>query len=165
MPTVVQLTRKLLEMPQVRLPADVTLRHFGGPEDIEVWLELRRRAFARQRVGVGDWQRADFEREFLNKSWWAADRMWFAQDVSQPGPAVPVGTVTLAQRGEHLDARPVVHWLAVLPGYRRRGVGRLLVSALELAVWNCGQRQIWLETHSQWIEAAKLYRAMGYELA
>ena len=54
------------------------MRHYQGPEDVAVWLDLRRRAFARQRVGVRDWDASDFEREFLEKSWWRPDAMWFA---------------------------------------------------------------------------------------
>jgi GNAT superfamily N-acetyltransferase len=110
---------------------------------------------------VGDWDEADFRREFLNKPWWSPKRMWFAEGQGSESPIV--GTVTLAVRGEGPHAKPVVHWLAVLPGYRRRGIGRLLMATLEAAVWDAGGRQVWLETHSAWAEAARLYAALGYK--
>ena len=58
--------------------------------------------------------------------------------------------------------KPVIHWLAVVPGFRRRGLGRLLVRTVESTMWKQGERQIWLETHSGWREAAQLYAALGY---
>ncbi len=90
--------------------------------------------------------------------------MWFAELQRHPGGHYePVGTVTLARRGTPPDDRPVIHWLAVAPGFRRRGLGRLLVATVESAVWEAGERQIWLETHSGWQEAARLYAALGYD--
>ncbi len=163
MPTILQLTRKLVERPTVEPVAGVDLRNYDGPDDIDIWLDLRRRAFARQKLGVGNWDAGDFEREFLHKSWWRAQAMWFAETRSQLLPASVVGTVTLARRGDSPDARAAVHWLAVAPGYRRRGIGRLLVSTLEAGVWDAGGRQVWLETHVHWTEAAGLYRSLGYE--
>jgi GNAT superfamily N-acetyltransferase len=163
MATVIQMTRKLSERPVAPRISGVRLRDYAGSGDVEVWLELRRRAFARQKLGVGDWDAADFEREFLHKSWWRPEAMWFAEAQRLPLTAyAPVGTVTLARRGDSPDAKPVVHWLAVLGTYRRRGVGRLLIATLEAAVWDAGGRQVWLETHSAWTEAARLYEALGY---
>ncbi len=162
MTTVLQLTRTLSERPAAPGVADVRLRHYEGPQDNPVWLELRRRAFARQKVGVRDWDESDFEREFLGKGWWRPEAMWFAEMQPLLLPVTAVGTVTLARRGEGPLAKPVVHWLAVLPGYRRRRVGRLLMCALEAAVWDAGGRQVWLETHRDWLEAARLYESLGY---
>lgn len=161
MAIILQLTKRLSERPEAMESVGVELRHYAAADDIETWLDLRRRAFARQKVGIDNWDAADFEREFLNKPWWRPERMWLADALL--GPAKVVGTVTLARRGEPPAGKPVVHWLCVLPGYRRRGVGRLLLRTLETAVWDSGERQIWLETHSAWREAFELYRSLGYE--
>jgi GNAT superfamily N-acetyltransferase len=165
MATVLQLTRVLAERPPSLPMSDVCLRHYEGPRDIEIWLDLRRRAFARQKTGVADWDAVDFEREFLAKDWWREDAMWFAETHGALTPATAVGTVTLARRGAATDGRPVVHWLAVLPSFRRRRIGKLLMTALEQAVWDGGGRQVWLETHSQWDEAVRLYETLGYSPA
>jgi GNAT superfamily N-acetyltransferase len=165
MPVVMQLTRKLSERPRARVRDAVAVRSFQGQADVEVWLDLRRRAFARQPLGVRDWDASDFQREFIEKSWWRPEAMWFAETRPLLLPARPVGTVTLAYRGDLPDAKPVVHWLAVLPSHRRRGIGRLLMATLEAAVWDAGLRQVWLETHGQWAEAVRLYQALGYEPA
>jgi GNAT superfamily N-acetyltransferase len=165
MPIVQQLTKKLSSRPEPPPVAEVRLRHYAGRRDIETWLDLRRRAFARQKVGIGDWDAADFEREFLQKPWWRPECMWFAETQELLTSGEVVGTVTLARRGTPPDDKPVVHWLAVLPRFRQRGVGQLLMASLEAAVWDAGERQIWLETHQAWVEAARLYASLGYEPA
>jgi GNAT superfamily N-acetyltransferase len=143
----------------------IHLRHFAGPDDVELWLELRRRAFARQQVGISAWDAADFEREFLTKPWWRPEVMWLAETHTGPATREIVGTATLARRGQSPHDKPVAHWLCVHPAYRRRGIGRLLLSTLEAAAWDAGERQIWLETHAAWREAYELYCSAGYEPA
>ena len=113
---VLQLVRTLESRPSVVPVAGVTLRCYEGPWDIDPWLALRREAFAGEEFAVRGWTRADFEREFLEKSWWQVERMWLAE--SDDGALV--GTVTLAERGKDARAKPTVHWLAVSPAWRRR---------------------------------------------
>ncbi len=146
-------------MPSV---AGITLRHYQGPADIAVWLDLRRRAFARQSLGVRDWSPSEFQREILDKPWWNPRHLWFAEAQPLLMPAAPIGTVILARRGDDASSKAVVHWLAVLGSYRRRGIGRLLMAALETAAWDAGDRQVWLETHTQWAEAGQMYQRLGY---
>jgi ribosomal protein S18 acetylase RimI-like enzyme len=162
MANVLQLTKVLRARPQLHEIGGFGLRPYQGPHDIENWLDLRRRAFAKQKVGIRDWNEADFEREFLAKTWWRPSAMWFAECRGLLLPAKVVGTVTLARRGEPPEARPVVHWLCVSPAYRRQGVGKMLLTALEGTVWDAGERQVWLETHVAWAEALRLYEALGY---
>jgi ribosomal protein S18 acetylase RimI-like enzyme len=148
------------ELPPVH---GVTVRSFAGPQDVEAWLEIRHRAFAREKVGVRQWAAADFEAEFLAKPWWSPELLWFAETAADAqNPSRPIGTVARALRGAGPEARPVVHWLSVLPAWRRRGIGRLLLTQLHRSCWDAGYRQIWLETHSQWQAAVHLYRELGY---
>ncbi len=160
MATVRQLTKKLTSRPEPQQVGGIRLRHFAGNADIAAWLELRSRAFARQQLGVGGWTAEDFEREFLSKPWWRPECMWFAETVEDP--SMIVGTVTLARRQSASNDKPVVHWLAVLPRFRGRGVGELLMDTLEAAVWDTGERQVWLETHQAWAEAGRMYAKRGY---
>ena len=155
MTEILQLGRQLLTKPDLEPVEGVTLRTFGGREDIARWLEIRHRAFARLRVGVRQWDEPDFRREFLEKPWWQPEHLWFAESASN---VEPVGTVTLALRGQ----QPVVHWLAVLPAWRHRGVGAFLMSVLEARAWELGYRQLWLETHAAWESAVRLYKGRGY---
>ncbi len=179
MGNVVQLVHCLDCRPELPAVEGIELRHFAGPADIDVWLEIRRRAFARQQVGVRDWARADFAAEFLSKPWWRDEALWFARrlgsaDSGSPGVVrgvgtdvgtdvgTNVGTVTLGWRGPALSGKPVIHWLAVLPRERHRGIGRLLVRQVERLVWDAGGRAVHLETHAAWSEAAALYQSLGY---
>jgi len=162
MSAVLHLHHALTERPAEADCPTVGLRTYQGPSDIDHWLEIRERAFARERVGVSRWTHADFEREFLAKPWWKPEHLWFAVPVETAAAGKIVGTVTLARRGIGATSRPVIHWLAVLPVWRRQGVGRLLVRTLEIACWDSGEREILLETHAAWARAASLYSAMAY---
>lgn len=162
MSDVLHLCHALTERPLAADCPTVSLRTYQGPGDIDRWLEIRERAFARERVGVGRWTHADFEREFLAKPWWSPEHLWFAVPAESNAAERIVGTVTLARRGIGATSRPVIHWLAVLPAWRRQGVGRLLVRTLEIACWDAGEREILLETHAAWEKAARLYESLGY---
>ena len=163
MASVLHLHRALVERPpDLRLPG-VRVRTFAGPADVDVWLELRHKAFAREKIGVRAWDAADFQAEFLAKPWWNPERLWFA--LAEPTllkSAQAVGTVTLAERAGSSETVAVVHWLAVLPSWRRRGIGRLLLNTLHQAAWDAGYREVHLETHAGWTSAVKLYQAEGY---
>ena len=155
--SVLQLVRQLKDTPSIAPVPGVSVRTYAGGEDIAAWLMLREGAFAREKVGVRGWTVRDFEHEFLAKSWWNPQHVWFAE-----AGGLPVGTVTMALRGAGPRAKPAIHWLAVLPAWRRRGVGRLLVETLERAAWEAGYREVWLETHTQWDRALRLYQSLGY---
>lgn len=166
MARVLQLSKTLIERPSLPEADWVAIRTFGGREDIPLWLELRRRAFALMKVGVRDWDQDDFRREFLAKPWWNRDHLWIAETTpaaNAPRPRTAIGTVTLASRGGGPQGLPVVHWLAVHPAWRRKGVGRILMATLEGCVWDSGGRRIALETHEDWRSAAEFYGSLGYE--
>ena len=144
--------------------AGVQLRHFAGPDDIAPWLRLREAAFARQRLGVRQWTEEEFRAELLDKPWWSNERMWLAEGTAlDPAQQRLIGSVTWADRATTHEVRPAIHWLAVLPSYRRQGVGQLLMAALERSCWDAGYRQIWLETHVAWSAAGEFYQRLGYE--
>jgi GNAT superfamily N-acetyltransferase len=161
MAAVVHRKRRLHDRPASLSAPDIVLRNYRGEDDIAHWLRLREQAFARQKVGVRQWDLDDFRQELLEKPWWRPDWMWFAE--TSAGEAI--GTVTLAIRQSAAAEVPVVHWLCVLPRWRRRGIGRLLMNTLEKAAWDAGYCEVALETHEAWREAAAAYDAMGYRVA
>lgn len=162
MPIVLQLTRVLESQPVVEPVDRLSIRTFGGQKDVAAWLEIRRQAFARQKVGIRAWNERDFSAEFLQRDGWRPEYLWFAEWNPSNGPTVLVGTVGIAWRRQPPEGQPAIHWLAVLPSHRRQGIGKALVRTAEAACWNLGCRQIWLETHTAWREAASLYGALGY---
>lgn len=159
MTPVLHLRRRLDRRPVVTPAPDVGVRHFTAPDDVPDWLTLRARATAGLSPPVRPWTPDDFQAEMLTKPWWRDNRTWLA---IAGEPRSPVGAVTLAERAGALGTAPIVHWLLVDPAWRRRGVGRLLMSYLEQAAWDAGWREIQLETHTGWAAAVAFYRALGY---
>ncbi len=166
MATVLQLVKRLSDCPRPRVLPGIALRHYHDSRDIPTWLELRHRAFARAKPGVQRWTVADFEADLIGRPWWRPERLWFAM-AAEPGGGSPfaVGTVVLADRAVGGAIVPAVHWLAVAPTWRRRGVGRHLLETLETRAWELGHREVFLETHVGWTAAARLYESLGYEPA
>ena len=163
MERVVQLVKRVIPQTRIGGVSGVHLRTFELPADIESWLELRHRAFGRLSVGVRAWTRADFDQEFSSKPWWRPDRMWLAEATGIAGQPQLVGSVTLAKRISDRETKAVVHWLSVLPSWRRKGIATMLMSALESAAVEDGYSEVWLETHAAWTAAAAFYEKLGYE--
>ncbi len=156
--------RRQFDDPPVAADAlGIVVRHLKVPEDVPAWLALRERAMGGQIPAARPWTASDFRREMFGKVWWRSDRSWVAMtsDAGDEAPRV-VGAVTLAVREGAAGVVPVVNWLLVDPAFRRRGVGRALMSRLEQAVWDAGWREVQLETHAGWSAAVAFYQSMGY---
>ncbi len=159
MSSVLHFRRQLFRPPDVVNVPEFSMRTIAIPDDVAAWLALRERAMEDQVPRARAWSPADFFSEMQSKSWWRPERMWLAITGET---ALPIGAVTLALReGSHATV-PVVHWLLVDPAWRRRGVGRELMSHLELAAWDDGWREIELETHTGWAAAVAFYQSIGY---
>jgi GNAT superfamily N-acetyltransferase len=177
METVLHFRKELITPPVALAVAGVQLRTFMLPGDVSHWLKLRDRAMADQVPSVRSWTDADFHAEMISKPWWTSERTWLATagELRLAGPAtrrspaiqrdVPntiIGAVTLAVREGKTARAAVVHWLLVDPVWRRRGVGRILLSHAERAAWDAGWREVQLETHAGWSAAVAFYHSMGY---
>jgi GNAT superfamily N-acetyltransferase len=160
MPAVLHLRKELSRPPVALALADIDVRSMVVPDDVEAWLALRIRATAELTPLVREWTLDDFAAQMLSKPWWRADWTWLAIGREHRQFSV-IAAVTLAMRTGS-KAVPIVHWLLVDPTWRRRGVGRMLMSRLEQAAWDFGWREIELETHAGWNEAAAFYHSMGY---
>ena len=159
MADVMQMTKPLLARSAIPEHPAVAVRNYRGPDDIAIWLEIRRQAFATEKPAARRWTADDFTAEVLDKPWWSPARMWLAENVEDGSP---LGTVMLVMRAGGDEVRPVVHWLAVVPRWRRLGLARLLMAHLEDYCWQQGYRQINLETHANWQAAVQLYHALGF---
>ncbi len=76
----------------------------------------------------------------------------------------PVGIATCFRGFSTFAARPLLnlHDLAVIPAYRGRGVGRLLLSAVETKARALGCVKVTLEVLEGNAAARRLYEAMGF---
>jgi GNAT superfamily N-acetyltransferase len=180
MPSVLHLRKELTDPPVAVGLEGVNVRTLQVPDDVPAWLALRDRATADLLPRPRFWNEHDFRNEMLSKSWWRSDRTWFAiagelRLAGEEGPATRrspaiasteankiIGTVTLALREGAAGSVPIIHWLLVEAAWRRRGIGRLLVSQLERAAWDEGFREVQLETHAGWLEAVAFYHSIGY---
>jgi GNAT superfamily N-acetyltransferase len=159
--TVLHLRKVLAERAALLGVAGIKVRSMKVPEDVAAWLKLRRRAVAWLKPAVRSWAVEDFGLEMTGKAWWRDEWTWIA--MADAEPARLIGSVTLAVREGMSAAVPVVHWLLVDPRWRRRGIGRMLMSRLEQAVWDAGWREVRLETHANWSEAVAFHQSMGFE--
>lgn len=169
MTPLLRLAKPLAFEPIARAAPGVEIRPFRDEAHVDTWLALREAAFAGLVKSARPWTRGDFEREFTAKPWWSPEYCWFATlSKSNPTSDSPVtdlpvvGSVVLGRSGRSPDDEPCVMWLMVDPTRRRRGIGRALLTTLEQAVWNAGERRIVLETHRNWRDAVQLYQQCGY---
>lgn len=163
MTSVIHFRKQLTGPPVAAVAPEFQVRQLSVPDDVPAWLALRERAMADQNPSIRSWSQADFQSEMVDKPWWRSDRSWVAMagDTSDGLPTI-IGSVTLAMREGTASTVPVVHWLLVDPAWRRRGVGRLLMSHLERAAWETGWREVQLETHAGWSAAVAFYHSIGY---
>ena len=67
------------------------------------------------------------------------------------------------RRLEHAPGTGEIKRMYVVPAYRRTGLARALLAALEDAMRQAGCARVWLETGERQPEALALYRSSGYE--
>jgi GNAT superfamily N-acetyltransferase len=155
---VIHLSKVLVGFPCVVEVRGVNIRQMAVPDDVPHWLALREQAVADLMPAPRPWLHADYAAEIFDKPWWHAKWNWVA--TNDAGEVV--GAVTLAIREGEAGRAAVVHWLLVDPAWRRRGIGRVLMSHLEQAAWEAGYREVQLETHADWASAVAFYQSMGY---
>jgi ribosomal protein S18 acetylase RimI-like enzyme len=173
MSSILHLRKRLISLPAAADVPGVTIRPFNRTDaatadsDAPAWLALRESAFAGmtaggRRAGERRWSLDDFRREFSTKPWWEPERMLFAVTTVDDRETV-VGSVTLGRSGRAPDDVASLMWLMVAPDQRRRGIGKLLLNAIERQAFEAGETTLTLETHATWSDAVRLYRAAGYE--
>jgi ribosomal protein S18 acetylase RimI-like enzyme len=173
MSSILHLRKRLISLPAAVAVPGVTIRPFNGTDaataaaDARAWLALREAAFAGmiaggRRAEERRWTLDDFRREFTAKSWWRPERMLFAVTTENDREVI-IGSVTLGRSGRAPDDVASLMWLMVAPDQRRRGIGKLLLNAIERQAFEAGETTLTLETHATWSDAVRLYRAAGYE--
>ena len=165
---VVQLIKRSPSEPCDVAMADVTVRNMVMPEEIDVWLAIQNACFRR----VRPWVRSDFDREFDGRK----DHRILMADFT-PKDHKNIGTISLKWQPASCQASgdskmaaelgytksATISWLAVLPQWQRRGVGRQLLATAEHLCWEHGAQTIQLETLSSWSAALRLYTQAGYQ--
>jgi ribosomal protein S18 acetylase RimI-like enzyme len=146
------------------------VRNAQIPGDIAGWLGVREAAFADIEPRPGLWTSDDFWRELCPDGATGSAQIWLAETTERTDVVEMrhssgrnlSGSVAMRVRDEGGIRSAHVHWLLVHPRFRRRGVGRTLMTTLERACWEAGFRRVSLETHRNWEAAVAFYRSLGY---
>jgi mycothiol synthase len=150
--------RNLNDLPEVEVPSGYSLRSFESGDE-GGFVEVKNAAFSGEHAGGRDWTVADFEKEYLRSPLFRAERIFFAVCDGEL-----VGTTT-AWTAE-FEGREVglIHWVAVVPEHRGKGLGWLLnVQALH-KLKEMGYEECVLSTNESLSSAVRLYGRLGFQI-
>ena len=133
------------------LPENFSLRFFRAGDEA-AWLDIIRRSYG------GDWPDDAFQRHMLSEESFRPERLFFA--IAEGGR--PVASAGAIQKLVHGDRTGYLHMMAVLPEFRRRGLGTALLRRCLIYFREQGWRDAALDTEVSRPEAIRLYLANGF---
>jgi ribosomal protein S18 acetylase RimI-like enzyme len=140
-------------VPPPVLPENFNLRSYRAGDET-AWLDIIRRSYG------GDWPEDAFQRHMLSEESFRPERLLFVVTVTEGGR--PVATAGALQKLVHGDRTGYVHMMAVLPEFRRRGLGTALLRRCLVYFREQGWRDAALDTEVSRPEAIRLYMANGF---
>lgn len=132
-------------------PPGYTLRTYR-PGDEDDWLEIIRLSYG------GEWGPDSFTRCIRDDDAFLPERLFFVTHETRL-----VGTVGAFQKLIHGDRTGYIHMMAVLPEFRRRGLGGILLNACLRYFRTQGWRDAVLDTEEIRLAAIRLYLRNGFE--
>ena len=157
------LTRPDLEgIPPPSLPPGITFRPYT-PGDETVWTQIWRAAEPFDEI-----KDEVFRRSLGHDETQLAERVFFAVDEAT---GETIGTVTAWTEETPSAYHPQcagwgrVHWLAVIPAYQNRGIGKALFLESLHKLRRLGHRETFLITSSGRTGAVRLYEGFGFREA
>jgi ribosomal protein S18 acetylase RimI-like enzyme len=133
------------------LPQDFNFRSCCAGDET-AWLDIIRRSYG------GDWPEDAFQQHMLSEESFRPERLLFV--VSDGGR--PVATAGAIQKLIHGDHTGYLHMMAVLPEFRRRGLGTALLRRCLSYFREQGWRDAALDTEVSRPDAIRLYLANGF---
>jgi mycothiol synthase len=154
-----RMIRSLSHLPPVVVPAGYRLRPYRVGDE-EAWVHLLNAAFATEEKKSTPMERASFEKEYPLSG--GCDRNWilFAERIED---GALVGTTTAWEADLEGKRMGLVHWVAVEPAHRGRGLGDALLAAALHAMRARGHTEAFLNTDVVLRAAVRLYERMGFE--
>jgi GNAT superfamily N-acetyltransferase len=140
--------------PQWELPAGFTLR-FYEPGDAAHWVEIHRKADMINRITADSYRREFGEDESL-----LAQRQLFLLDAD----GGPIGTATAWLGKDVEQGWGRIHWVAIIPEYQGRGLGKPLMTAVANRLVELGHEKAYLMTSKARPKAIQLYLQCGFLL-
>jgi len=138
-------------VPPPVLPENFSLRSCRAGDEA-AWLDIIRRSYG------GDWPDDAFQRYMLSEESFRPERLFFA--VTETGR--PVAAAGALKKLLHGDRTGYLHMLAVLPEFRRCGLGTALLRRCLICFREQGWRDAVLDTEVSRPEAIRLYLAAGF---
>jgi mycothiol synthase len=139
------------DIPAPALPENFSFRSCRAGDEA-AWLHIIRRSYG------GDWPDDAFQRHMLSEESFRPERLFFV--VTEAGR--PVATAGALQKLLHGDRSGYLHMMAVLPEFRRRGLGTALLRRCLIYFREQGWRDAVLDTEVSRPEAIRLYLAGGF---
>lgn len=152
----IRMWRSLEETPPVAVPEGYAIRTYRDG-DAGAFVRVRNAAFAGEEGGGGLWTLENFQKEYLASPHFRPERVFFAVY-----GGAPVGTTT-AWTAEH-EGREVglIHWVAVAPEHRGRGLGEALNGRALQHLKEMGYQEAVLHTNASLRAAVRLYYRLGF---
>ena len=150
--------RELNELPNAKAPAGYRIRTYETGDDT-AFVRIKNAAFMSENAGGRAWTSADFEKEYLDSPYFDPKRVLFAICGDEP-----VGTTTAWTATHQGRDVGLIHWVAVVPEHRSKGLGWVLnVRALH-KLRALGYGEAILNTSETLESAVRLYRRLGFEV-
>ncbi len=150
--------RELKDLPDADVPAGYRIRTYETG-DGTAFVRIKNAAFMSENAGGRAWTATDFEKEYLHSPHFDPKRVLFAVFGEEPVGTTTAWTATY--RGREVG---LIHWVAVVPEHRKKGLGWLLnVRALH-KLKALGYREATLNTSETLESAVRLYRRLGFEV-
>ena len=138
-------------IPPPVLPENFSLRSCRAGDEA-AWLDIIRRSYG------GDWPDDAFQRHMLSEESFRPERLFFV--VTEAGR--PIAAAGALRKLLHGDRTGYLHMMAVLPEFRRRGLGTALLRRCLIYFREQGWRNAALDTEVSRPEAIALYLANGF---
>ena len=150
---VMMVRRELADIPRFPVPEPFGLRFYRAGDE-KHWTRIEQEADRYNTIAADR-----FEREFGRDEEDLKRRQFFLCD----GQGVPIGTATAWHNAHFPDKNwGRVHWVAIVPGMRGRGLARPLLSACLNRMVELGCDSSYLTTESPRIPAITLYLKFGF---
>ncbi len=146
------LRSNLINLPDFCLPAGFSFRWFH-PGDEQIWVRIQAASDQFNKISL-ELFRSEFSEPLLLPK---TQFYLFAPDNA------PIGTATAWFK--NLDARRIgrIHWVAIIPEFQGRGLGKAVLSLCCRRLRELGYDQAFLSTSSARIPAISLYLNFGFE--
>lgn len=150
--------RVLKDLPDAKAPAGYLIRTYETGDDT-AFVRIKNAAFMSENAGGSAWTSADFKKEYLDSPYFDPKRVLFAVYGEKPVGTTTAWTATY--RGREVG---LIHWVAVVPEHRSKGLGWVLnVKALH-KLKALGYGEAILNTSETLESAVRLYRRLGFEV-